>query len=221
MQGDDGFLKKILLAITFFLLSGISVYLFLSHSVVSEAPSLVGKTLSEAQEEAKRLGLAINVISEEFDTKAPQGTIIYQDIEPGTRLKDVKINVVLSKGRPNTALPDVLGKDLKEAKEILKRASLGEPNIIYTHSDTIEPDRVIAQGEGVLVVSSGQYDVIYSCPSFEGMSKEDAVGLIEELGLKPEFIGSGGVVESQMPKAESPIRRGQTIRLTLKGDTDD
>lgn len=219
------FLKNILLPLGLFLLSGISVYLFLTHSAVSEAPLLVGKSLPEAEAEAKRLGLTISVTSKEYDTKAPEGTIIYQDIEPGTKLKDAEIKVVLSRGAPSKSLSDgfanVLGKDIKEAKEILKRASLGQPLIIYTHSDTLETDRVIAEGDGVLVVSSGQYDVIYFCPSFEGMSKEDSIGLIEELGLKAQFVGSGDVIDSQMPKAGSLIRRGQTIRLNLKGDTDD
>jgi len=218
-------LKKLLVAVGFFLISGITIYLFLTHSAVSEAPLLVGKSLSEAEAEAKRLGLTISVTSEEYDAKAPKGVIIYQDIEPGTRLKNAEIKVVLSKGTPNKALSivlvNVLGKDIKEAKEILKGASLGQPVIIYTHSDALEADKVIAQGEGVLVVSSGQYDVIYFCPSFEGMSKEDSIGLIEELGLRAQFDGSGEVIDSQMPKAGSLIRKGQTIRLTLKGDTDD
>ena len=52
-------------------------------------------------------------------------------------------------------------------------------------------------------------------PNVRGMGAKDAVYLMETYGLKVRLAGVGKVV-SQSIAAGSYVRRGQTIKLTLK-----
>lgn len=53
-----------------------------------------------------------------------------------------------------------------------------------------------------------------SIPDFTGMTVKDAVYLIEQMGLKPEFEGNGQVVSQSVPSG-SPRIKGQIIALKM------
>jgi len=134
--------------------------------------------------------------------------------------------VPLSKGPSAVPVPSALGSSLEEARALFGKAGLKTANVITVHSDAIEAGRVIAQrplpGEietspVTLVVSGGPYDVVYCIPSFEGMQKEDALSLAEELGLEVRPSGAGDAVSGQRPEAGAPIKQGDTVYLRMEG----
>jgi cell division protein FtsI (penicillin-binding protein 3) len=51
-------------------------------------------------------------------------------------------------------------------------------------------------------------------PDLKGMSGMDAISLLENLGLKVEFVGNGKV-KKQSVKSGNDITKGATIKLEL------
>ncbi|MDP3258996.1 MAG: PASTA domain-containing protein, partial [Thermodesulfovibrionales bacterium] len=69
-----------------------------------------------------------------------------------------------------------------------------------------------------LVVSSGHYEAIYSCPDFQGKTKQEAEQLAEKLNIKLNVTGAGETVKSQKPKPGAQVKTGDTIYLILEGE---
>jgi serine/threonine-protein kinase len=196
-----------------------------------EVPDLIGRSLAEADRLLDKRGLYLKVEAEDYDLSIPKGHIISQNIPAGSHIKgQSEVKVVVSKGPKVYLIPSVIGNTLAEAKNLFLQKGLEISKVIYVHSDTVEKDRIIAQkpapeewtgGAVTLVVSKGPYNVIYYCPFFEGMLKEDALMLARELGLNVEIIGpidTGRIIVSQKPKPGTEIKIGSTIYLKLKGD---
>jgi beta-lactam-binding protein with PASTA domain len=54
-------------------------------------------------------------------------------------------------------------------------------------------------------------------PDLQGLGARDAVSLVEQLGLRAKILGSG-LVSSQDIKADSKVKHGQVVTLTLKAN---
>ena len=80
-----------------------------------QVPDLVGKKLSEVQEEYKAQGITITQNGIEYSKDIEEGAIISQDQKAGNNSTIYTINVVVSKGTRMVTVPDVEGKDLKVA----------------------------------------------------------------------------------------------------------
>lgn len=209
------------------LLSGYLTFMAMSFSKTVEAPDLKGKNMIEANEVIQKSGLQLMVEGEDFDPAIPAGRIMRQDVPPGNKVKEQRgIRVFLSKGPRVQSVPDLVGQTLSDAESILVKSGLRIDKIIRVHSSAVEGDRIISQRPSQeeamrdslsLVVSSGPYDIIYYCPDFSGMIKDDAANLAEKLGLKAEFIGQGERIKVQKPKPEALIRSGDTVHLQLEG----
>lgn len=224
------------------LLSGYLAFKILSFSKTVEVPDLRGKTLFEANDLLNKKGLYLKVEGEEYDAVVVSGRVVRQDIPPGNKVKEKRgIKVFLSKGPKVWSVPELTGRTLEESESIIRASGLRVEKIIRVHSPTLEKEMVIAQrpgpDEGVgggppqkpqdlpgqhhgltLLVSSGPYDMIYSCPDFSGKSRDDAVGIAEKLRINLDFTGPGVKVKSQRPKPNSLIKSGETVHIQLEGE---
>lgn len=212
------------------LVSGYLTFKIMSFGRSVEVPDLGGRTLVEANDMLTRKGLYLRVEGEEFDPLVLAGHIIKQEIPPGNKVKEDRgIRVIVSKGPRFLSVPIIAGQGVEEAEVQLNRSGLRVNKIIYVHSDSAEKGRVIAQrpnsdepireGGISMVVSSGSYDIIYYCPDLSGKTKEETIALTDKLGLRAEFSGIGGTVKSQKPKANTAIKKGDTIFFQLGGGT--
>jgi serine/threonine-protein kinase len=223
------------------LFSGYLAFKILSFSKTVEVPDLRGKTLFEANDLLNKKRLYLKVEGEEYDAVVVSGLIVRQDVPPGNKVKEQRgIKVFLSKGPKVWSIPELSGQTLGEAESLISASGLRIEKIIRVHSPTVEKDTIIAQrprpdevmGGGppqkpedllgqhrglTLIVSSGPYDMIYSCPDFSGKSRDDAVSIAEKLRLKLDFTGSGETVRFQKPKPSSLIRSGETVHIQLEG----
>ena len=80
-----------------------------------EVPNLVGRVYDEVVEEYSKQGIEIIKDKVEYSSEQPEGSVISQTPEKGTKTKDKKIKVVVSKGQKMVEVPDVTGKDIKVA----------------------------------------------------------------------------------------------------------
>jgi serine/threonine-protein kinase len=200
----------------------------LSFSRTVDVPDLSGKSLVEVNELLSRKGLNLKIEGEDYDSDVPSGHITRQDLPFGSRVKEQRsIRVFVSKGPRVQSVPSVVGESLDKAESVLLQNGLKVAKVIRVHSTSVEKDRVIAQkpapGEKItekitLVVSAGRYEALYSCPDFQGKTKQEAEQLAERLGLKAVVAGSGEIVKLQKPKPGSQIKAGDMVYLMLEGE---
>lgn len=196
-----------------------------------ETPSLLGKSLEDAITEAEILGLKVEMISEEPNSKYEEGTISKQDpiegikVEPGETIK-----VVISKATATMIpVPYVEGMNLTEAIELLNENNLQEA-VEYDYSDQGE-DIVLSQspssetqvGERTvvkLVVSRGAEEILELVPSLVGKTLDDAKKAagnftVGEVSYNEDKSKKEGIVLSQIPKAETEAKKGSEISLVI------
>lgn len=212
--------------------SGYVAFKILSSGLPVEVPAVTDRTVPEAREALEKLGLTLFVQSEEHDRSVPEGRIISQDIPAGSSVRGkAEVSVVVSKGPQVRQIPSVIGLGLDAAKKTLLKENLQLEKSIFVHSDTVEKGKIIAQrpapdewtGEGItLIASAGPYDIIYYCPFFLGMYKDDALLLAAELGLNAELreaVSGARFVSEQNPEPGGQIKQGDTLYLILgEGD---
>ncbi len=124
------------------------IYLFVSGGEpLIKMPSLLGRTLRDAQITIERLGLVSGEVVEKR-SEFPANTVIGQGIEEGITLpKGDTISLQISIG-PKVGMvrvPNILGKSLKEAEKILRRHSLKIGKQLYISTPNLLPNTVIEQ----------------------------------------------------------------------------
>jgi len=124
------------------------VYLLISGGEPKiKMPNLIGKTLRDARITLERLGLAIHKVKK-IRSEFPRNIIVEQEFPVGTNLvKGDSINIGISIG-PKLGMirtPNLLGKSLKQAKQILRRNSLKIGKITFQSTPNLLPNTVIDQ----------------------------------------------------------------------------
>ena len=111
-------------------------------------PLLINKSLSDAEQILKGLGLRIGTTDVAYNETAPIDTIISQspealsDVAPGSR-----INIVISQGPEviNVTMPNVVNKSISEAKSIIEGLKLVVGDVTPQSSENVEKDKVTWQ----------------------------------------------------------------------------
>lgn len=169
-------------------------------------PDVKGKTLVEAEAILKDNNLDFT-LKEEFDAKVPTGTVIKQSPGAGSHVKaGRKIQLTVSKGAEPGVVPDLKGKNLAEATEMLHAAKLavGKVAVQYKEgaaqgavlSQDIEAGKKVAAGtkvDLVVNISKGQSVV----PDLKGLTLSDARERLSSMGL---MVGSVTTKEDSAPK---------------------
>jgi serine/threonine protein kinase len=133
--------------------------------------------------------------------------------------------------KPEVVVPNLIGKDLMEAKEILNQQKLNLKVTNQLFNSDYPVNRIISQrppagqkkkveSEIEVVVSKGPS--LVRVPNLLGKSKLDAEMLLEEAGLKlGEVIASyvegtpEGVVIKQLPEENTQIEQGASVSITI------
>jgi serine/threonine-protein kinase len=128
---------------------GRRVYIFISGGdPVVHVPNLKGKSLRDAKFSLERLGLKLGYI-DETASENPKNMIFDQQYAEGTPLKKGEnVGVSISLGQANQGeiiVPDLIGKSLTEAQEILADSTLKVGKINYQPSFSILPNTILDQ----------------------------------------------------------------------------
>lgn len=99
------------------------MYWNLTSPKMVRIPNLVGKNAQQAKADLEKLGLKLRV--NEIASDKPQGTVLATD-PPGDakRKEGDSVLAKVSAGRPFVDVPDVLGLDVAEARDLLTKANL-------------------------------------------------------------------------------------------------
>ena len=129
-------------------------------------PSLISKTLRDAQVTLVKLGLTVGKI-DSVESEFPENTIVEQQYFEGRELAaGTTVNLKVSIG-PKVGMirvPNILGKSIIEAEEILRSNYLKIGNKTFIHSPTLLPNTIVDQqpSENTLLSNGDSVDVVIS-----------------------------------------------------------
>ncbi|HEL2057926.1 TPA: Stk1 family PASTA domain-containing Ser/Thr kinase [Streptococcus suis] len=198
-------------------------------------PDLVGKDAETAQAELENLGFEV-VLKEDYSDTVSAGKVIKTSPNANTsHQKGTTVTVTVSKGVEPVEVPDVTGKSLSEATQLLKSAGLIVGTTTEEFSVQVESGYVISsdpvatttleKGTAVnLVVSKGQAAVM---PDFGVLqvSYAEARRQLQALGVDvttiEKFVDNaytsttGDLVVGQSPGAGESITGTVTLYVTV------
>jgi serine/threonine-protein kinase len=209
--------------------------------VLALAPDVTSRTLQDAQAAAASLGLKINVTDQRNDPNHAEGTIITQDPAPGTQMNPGgTINVVVSKGPPVVAMPNVINTNGTDAEQYLtglgfkvtvqQEQSASVPAGVVSRQQP-DPGTQIKVGDPVTIwVSTGDQ---VSMPDVIGQPEKQALAALGQAGLKTKVVRvrpdalpglpkvDNGAVAQTDPKAGIDVPRGSTVTVVVVQDNAD
>lgn len=209
---------------------GVQQYLEVQEEANKVAvPVLEGKPRATALSELKRAGLR-HVETEATSETVPEGTVISQDPDPGTRVdpSERTVTISVSAGPTAVTVPNLAGRTVEEATQLLLEAKLTFGRTVKVNTNVQPKDRVVESspdagaslppGSVVNVsVASGSVEV----PTLTGMTQDEASTALLALGLKPktEYRQTSrsreGTVIDQGPAAKELVAIGTEVTITV------
>ncbi|MEG2348198.1 MAG: Stk1 family PASTA domain-containing Ser/Thr kinase [Clostridia bacterium] len=196
-----------------------------------EVPNLIGRVFSEVASEYEKQGIQIIQDKSEYDKTIPEGSIVSQDIEKGTKTKNKKILVVVSKGVKSVDVPDVVGKDIKVAKYELEDTLGFVIELEEVINEKVKAGIITAQspkgdkapyGSTIkITVSKGDGKATVLMPSVLGKSEADAKKIIEAAGLTVKIkygedsSKSNTIVIAQNYPQNQELKAGDLVEITI------
>ena len=192
-------------------------------------PMLTGLTPEAAKVAVTRSPLVIGTISEVFNSDIPKGFVISSAPTSGTSVKrNSKVNLVVSKGIEQVALPIYVGKSGEQALNELTQAGFNV-EVGYEYSETTPELAVISQkpAGGATANKGGKVSILISKgPRYTFIPKtiitmEANAGkaMLESLGLKVKVVSIGNakkkVVKKVSPAVNTKVMRGSLVTITV------
>lgn len=125
------------------------IYLVISGGEqLYDVPNLVGRTVRESKFILSQRNISLNEIEMKPSAQYPSGIILQQMEQPGTKVKKgTVIGVIVSTGMEsgNIKVPDLLGKNLEDAKKLILSNKLSIGKVNFQPSTTVPLNSVIDQ----------------------------------------------------------------------------
>ncbi len=168
----------------------------------------------------------------EPDDEAEENEVVDQTPEPETQVaKSTLVTLIVSSGPEQVPVPDVSGRTVTEASNLLGQSGFTVGQTFEEVSDSVPEGRVIRtdpaaetpldRGSTVnLVVSTGSATV--EVPSVTGLEEAAAIDLLEDAGfdvnvltLLTDDAQQDGIVDSQDPPGNSQAEPGSTVTIVV------
>ncbi|GAA3163294.1 Stk1 family PASTA domain-containing Ser/Thr kinase [Planomonospora alba] len=188
-------------------------------------PSLASQTEEAATKRLTDLDLKVKK-TERFDDEQPNGAVIETDPPAGSKVdKGTEVTLVVSKGVEKVEVPDVVGKTVEEATQLLEEQGL-EASVVTKASS--RPQGVVLESDPAAgkKVAKGSSVRIYipkeavELPGVVNLTVKDATAMLKEAGFKVKVVEQPsdlpeGTVLSQAPEAGARLQPGTTITLIV------
>jgi serine/threonine-protein kinase len=203
--------------------------------IISSGPDLVsvpdvqGQSIADAEAALAEVDLSADV-TEQYDTRVPEGSVISQGEEPGAEVKrNAAIALVVSLGPEPLEITDYTGINAQQAEQQL--AELGfKVEITQGENSNVQAGNVISQeprfgtgyaGDTITLVVAKEAAKI-EVPRVVGMHVDQAVQLLQSLGFtnieideRPTVFPTGQVVR-QDPPAGRKVEPDKKITLRVR-----
>ncbi|GAA3443220.1 Stk1 family PASTA domain-containing Ser/Thr kinase [Planomonospora venezuelensis] len=188
-------------------------------------PSLASQTEAAATKTLEGLGLKVKK-TEEFHDDQPKGAVIETDPASGTDVpKGSEVTLVVSKGVEKVEVPDLVGKSVDEATQLLEdlglkatlqtKPSARKQGIVFESNPPA--GKKVNKGSSVRIVVPAEAQEL---PAVLGYNVDEAKTMLEELGFRVKVVEQAsdqaeGTVLNQTPEAGSKLQPNTTITLTV------
>ncbi|MBO4210091.1 Stk1 family PASTA domain-containing Ser/Thr kinase [Micromonospora echinofusca] len=200
----------------------ITLTLSLGPEVIA-VPDVLGQTFELAEAALLDAKLVVAKGTARYDDNLPAGTVL--DVQPkvGTEVKaGSKVTVILSRGRAPITVPNLVGKNINEARAALQKLGLVA---VETYQDSDKPkDQVLGQSPAVgsgavkgtevkLEISKGPPAVVV--PRVVDLPCQQAKQQLEGLGFPVNVqLNPGATVRFQNPGENSSVPPGTQVTIT-------
>ncbi|WP_328467025.1 Stk1 family PASTA domain-containing Ser/Thr kinase [Actinoplanes sp. NBC_00393] len=190
---------------------------------VHPVPDVVGIELANAKAELEGLRFKVKEGKSQFSDTAPEGVVIATQPKAGEQLKPGEtVTVVLSKGRAPITVPNLVGKNINEARGELGRLGL---NVLERPKDSDKPaDEILAQsikpGTGVAKNTEITLDVskgppLVTVPDLTNQPCQQAGATLQGMNLRARLdINPNGFVRAQSVAPNSQVPPQTEVALT-------
>jgi serine/threonine-protein kinase len=199
------------------------------HTVM--LPNVVGSDLDHAQQRLNDLGLRVRVGPGEFDQtmKVPEGGVLRMRPQPGTELEQGAIvTLIPSKGPPPVDVPDLAGKTVQQAKQLLEKAGLELGDRPRRYNARYDEDRIFWQSvdfpgqaprDSAIDVRVSRGPEPVPVPKVIGETQKNAEQLLDGWVINVEQKFSDdvdrGFVIAQMPDRKTKLQPGQGVTIVV------
>ncbi|MFA5073387.1 MAG: PASTA domain-containing protein [Nitrospirota bacterium] len=218
------------------ILSAFAVVALLLRQEEVKVPDFTGQDIVTAIELVTQQGLHLKVDKREPHPTILKDVVISQSPAPGSTLKKGRqVRVVLSLGSSDMQAPKIVGEHFRKADMKIRQAGFMPGLISRVSSEQIERDIVIAQapeagspldkGAAInMLVSTGKKTTPFVMPKLVGKKVEEAVAVVQRMGLQYRTSSRGGsetsavpsrIVMQQKPAAGSPVTVDATVDIIV------
>ncbi|HUQ63215.1 MAG TPA: Stk1 family PASTA domain-containing Ser/Thr kinase [Acidimicrobiales bacterium] len=223
----------VVLVVALVLLAGLLFLLARQLGIGSTAkitvPDVIGRTQVEATQILSNADLKAKIETVPDDARQ-SGQVVDQDPKPPARVsKGGTVTLKVSSGAPPVDLPDVVGRDVNEARDLLEARDF-QVQVNPKADDQVPADRVIGQdpkGGGkapkgstvTLAVSSGREQV--PVPNVVGRDQSAAANILGQAGFDTstqtsasDSVANGTVIRTE-PGTGTPLAKGSTVTMIV------
>lgn len=200
----------VLVLLTVALLSALTAMRFAIHGREVLVPKLVGMTPVEAERSAQASGLQLEVERQYYSSTVPEGRVMSQVPDPGTKVRHGwQVRVAQSLGPQRIAIPDVTGQTTRAATMNIQRRGLEAGATALIKVASPPTDQVLAQSppanaSGVstprisILLSAPGDPAAFVMPNLVGQHLSNATQLLQQAGM---HIGTVTVADTSQPNS--------------------
>lgn len=228
------FLWTVLIVLACLLIAG--VVLLLNPEIITgkkiKIPDVANTTLDQAINELQSAGFTIGTQKVKNSEDIKEGIVIGTSPEAGAeRLKDTRVDIIISSGKETSKMADYVKKDINQAKELLKKRGFKKVTVkkvyssqaidsIVKQSPASGTDIVPSETTVVLNVSQGEHQNIVS--NLVGFDENALTTYANSSGFNIKItdeeysdeIAEGKVVSQSIEAGES-LKVGSVINVTV------
>jgi beta-lactam-binding protein with PASTA domain len=188
------FLALVLIMVA--MISALTAMRFAIHGHEVTVPNFLGMTVVEAERVALAAGLELEVEREYYSPTVPEGKIMSQVPDAGSKVRrGWQLRVAQSLGPQRVAIPDVTGETSRAAELTIERRGLTIGSTATLSLAGVPADQVIAQSplprsSGVaaprisLLLATAPGSTAYVIPNLVGQSLVSATEIVEKAGMR-------------------------------------
>ena len=198
-------------------------------SVEAVVPNVVGKDKEQAKKLVATAKLYLSIEDSVYSDK-PAGQILEQDPAAGYSAHQGDIvYVVISLGKKTIRMPNVVGKNIEDARSAIESVGLSCGKVTYEENDKYNENCVISASApaGEELVEGASVDFVVSKAAtvslrdIVGSSEKRASRLLNDDGLSVKIIRESsetvdkGYVISQSPKSGTKLKKGDVVTICI------
>lgn len=206
--------------------------LAVGHGKEVRVPDVGGLGYEAAETRLAEVGLEGRKVNERVSPEWRAGVVLDQDPKPGFSTREGRIvGLVVSLGRGEVAVPDVIGESFRHAEIILTREGIAIGHVARQYADvpidevlrvSPVPGSEVVVGRAVdLLLSTGPSPEAYVMPDFRGADPDQVARALRRLGYIVDVVYPVGAISlrgrviSHSPPSGHRLETGDEVKIMV------